>query len=139
LSTAVETVLVCAAVVFAHGLIARFLGPERFHRFVTAAQVFSTVLLIVGFQILPRLAKRIDASAFETLGTRSGCCLRRGSPRSTAWLAGKDAPSGFFVPALVGVGVTLVLTWSGVLRLPQIVVRSAEERAPASDPPAETR
>jgi hypothetical protein len=31
-----------------------------------------------------------------------------------------------------------VLTWSGVLRLPQIVVRSAEERAPASDPPAET-
>lgn len=135
-SVLLETSLVCAAVLFAHGLIVRYLGAERFQRFVTAAQIFSTILLIVGFQILPRIANRIDLSIFEGVWNPVWWLPPTWFAAFDGWLAGTTDPGALLLPALVGIGLTLVLAWFAVLRLPRVVARNVQEEARPAPPVA---
>ncbi|MBK7878644.1 MAG: hypothetical protein IPJ77_23550 [Planctomycetes bacterium] len=142
-SAAFETVFLCAVAVCSYGVIARFLGAERFQRFVTAAQIASTLVLVLGFQVLPRLARRVDWSG--DLDSLSALWLL-----PPAWfaaldvaLAGKSATSTATIAAAFGVAVTIGLAWLGVLRLPAGFT-GAESRmgapaAPSSAPPATSK
>ncbi len=138
-SVALETVFVCAAVVFAHGVIVRVLGTERFQRFVTAAQVASTLLFIAGFQVLPRVANKLDVAFFEKDWNPVWWLPSTWFAAIDGLLAGTAGPSGLLVPALIGVGATLGLAWFGVLRLPGAVVRSAREESRPAKPVDEAR
>ncbi len=138
-SVTLETSFVCAAVLFAHGVIVRYLGAERFQRFVTAAQIFSTILLIVGFQVLPRIANRIDMSFFEGTWNPVWWLPPTWFAAFDGWLASTTEPSALMLPALVGVGITLVLAWFAVLRLPRVVARSVQEEARPATPAVSER
>ncbi|MBK7645022.1 MAG: hypothetical protein IPJ19_18580 [Planctomycetes bacterium] len=139
-SVALSTIFASAAVVCLYGVVARVLGRERLQRAVTGAQIASTIFLAAGFQVVPRL-----------LDTRNGIDLGALLHDSwtvwlipPAWFAGIDGWLGSAVSeprfeqlALVGLGVTLVCAWLGVLRLPTAneSVASLQEEAREERPP----
>lgn len=137
LSVAIETVFLCATVVCTYGVIARFLGPERFQRLVTAAQILSTLMLVVGFQVLPRLASKMDAHGFIETAPWVWALPMTWFAAIDVALASTSASTVYAVGAAAGVVATLLLGWIGVLRLP--ANSSAEPRAsaaPAAPEPA---
>jgi hypothetical protein len=140
-SVLLSTVFAAASVVCLHGLIARLLGRERLQRVVTWAQVASTIFLAAGFQIVPRL---VDThNGFDLAGLLHSSWLVWLVP--PCWFAGLDAWLGSSVAdphfawlALVGLAVTGLCTWLGLLRLPATGGNAASlqeetrpERAPA--------
>ncbi|MBI5365307.1 MAG: hypothetical protein HZA53_19170 [Planctomycetes bacterium] len=137
LSVAIETVFLCATVVCSYGLIARFLGPERFQRLVTAAQILSTLMLVVGFQVLPRIASKMDAHGFlETTPLVWALPMTWFAAIDVA-LASTSASTVYAVGAAAGVTATLLLAWIGVLRLPaNAAVESRASAAPVTPAPA---
>jgi hypothetical protein len=120
-SIVTSTVFASASVICLYGLVARVLGRARLQRVVTAAQIGSTLFLAVGFQLIPRLldsrngldvAKLLHSSWFTWL-------------LPPAWFAGFDAWIGaastdvrMMELGLVGLSITVLCAWVGVLRLP---------------------
>lgn len=117
-SAALEAVFLCSVAVCSYGVIARFLGPERFQRFVTAAQIASTLLLVLGFQVLPRLARRIELSGDFDAHPALWFLPPTWFAALDVALATTSVTALSMVVAAFGVVVTLVLTWLGVVRLP---------------------
>lgn len=133
-STTIETVFLCAAVVCSYGTIARVFGPERFQKLVTAAQVLSTLMLVVGFQVLPRMANRME-------GLVTGEITPILWLLPPTWFAAIDSVLGsrgitqpFVIAAAAGVSLTALLAWFGVLRLPSGFT-GAETRLGATQAP----
>lgn len=132
LSVLIETLFLCGVVVCAYGVIARFLGAERFQRLVTAAQIVSTVLLVIGFQVLPRIAATVTLERFGDLSSPMWLLPSMWFAALDAALASKTSMPIFTYMALAGVAITVLVLWIGVLRLPSGAPESRS--APAPEP-----
>ncbi len=118
LSVLLETLFLCGAVICVHGVIARFLGHDRFQRFVTAAQILSTVLMVVGFQVLPRMTRFVDVVDFESGMSAIWFLPPTWFAALDASLAARESAPIFTLVAGFGVAATAILLWIGVMRLP---------------------
>lgn len=120
-SVLLSNLFASSAVVCLYGLIARLLGRERLQRVVTWAQIGSTVFLAAGFQLVPRLLS--GRGGVDLAGLLHGSWLVWLVP--PCWFAGLDAWLGsvaqeprFAQLALLGLCVTALVAWLGLLRLP---------------------
>lgn len=120
-SVLVSTIFASAVVLSVYGLVARVLGRERFQRVITVVQIGSTIFLVMGFQIVPRLFANQHGQDFATFVRESKLAWLM----PPLWFASLDAWLGARAPtavytglALAGLGVTAVCAWIGVLRLP---------------------
>lgn len=120
----VETVFLCGFVVCVHGVIVRRFGAERFQRVVTAVQIASIVVLMVGFQILPRVMTRIDVAEYERFTHPVWLAPPAWFAGWDAWMASKSESSLYVWPTLLALVATAVVVWLGVVRLPNGVART---------------
>lgn len=133
LSVVLETLFLCGAVVCVHGTIARFLGPQRFQRFVTVAQVASTILMVAGFQVLPHMTRFAAGVDFEKGASPLWLLPSAWFAALDAWLAARESGTALAVAAGFGVVATAALVWIGVMRLPGAAVEErVSEPAPTT-------
>jgi ABC-2 type transport system permease protein len=106
-----------AAVVFVYGLIIRLVDRERFDNFAAYAQVGMAIVFILGYQVVPRLLRRMEGLDLRWL---SGKLM----PFPPAWFAGWDTVTGsgtwdgrMLVLALIGIAATSLLAYAAVVKL----------------------
>lgn len=106
-----------AAVVFVYGMIIRLVDRERFDNFAAYAQVGMAVVFILGYQVLPRLMRRMEGLDLRGL---SGKLM----PFPPAWFAGWDVVTGsgaldqrMMILAGIGVSATALLAYAAVVKL----------------------
>ena len=116
-SVSLMTVFACALVVCVYGLVIRLFGRERFESFAVWAQVGMIVMIIGGFQVVPRLVDEQGAASLERVA-------RWLVPTPPGWFASFDAllagsARGWSVFAFASVAVlaTALLAWIAVARL----------------------
>jgi len=110
------TVLACASVVCVYGLVLRLFGRERFENLAVWAQVGMILMVVGGFQILPRMLDgrgpgELEAIAKWLLPTPPGWFAA-----FDAWLGGGAGGTQVIVFALVAVGATALVGWVAVIR-----------------------
>ncbi len=120
-SVILATVFASASVVCLYGLIARLLGRARLQKVVTAAQIASTLVLVLGFQLVPRLFD--PRNGFDAVSFLHGSVSTWFLPPAwfaaiDAWIGSKTFDPHFAGLALIGIGVTAVCAWLGIVRLP---------------------
>lgn len=69
---AISTIGIClfcsAAVIVSYGLITTVFGRERFETLATWSQIVMSALVIMGYQIMPHIIRRMDAGALDDGG-----------------------------------------------------------------------
>jgi len=118
LATTLLTALFAAAsVVFVYALLTRLVGRERFDAFVSWTQVGATVVMLLGYQIVPRLIDRIHG--FRLDHERPWLVLL-----PPAWFAsleailvGEPATARLGLMAALAVVATAALAWGAVAKL----------------------
>jgi len=111
------TVLACASVVCVYGLVLRLFGRERFENLAVWAQVGMIVMVVGGFQILPRMMEREDAPSLDRITSWLLPTPPGWFGALDAWLAGAAGGAQVIAFALTAVGVTALVGWIGVVRL----------------------
>jgi hypothetical protein len=116
-SVALLTTFACALVVCVYGLVIRFFGRERFESFAVWAQVGMIVMVVGGFQIVPRVIDQQGAASLEKFASWMLPTPPGWFAAIDAWLAGRA--EGASVPIFAGVAVlaTALLSWIAIARL----------------------
>jgi ABC-2 type transport system permease protein len=138
-STILMSAFCAAGIVFIDALVVRFVDRERFDSAIVWVQVALTVLMMVGYQFIPRLMRRMQGLHLESNVSRLFFL-------PPAWFAGLDAAlagSGprrdSLVLAGIGVLVTLLLAYLAIRRLSAgFVVGMSRMAEAAPTPPAKS-
>ena len=117
LSTVLLTATCAALVVFVHGLLGRFVSREKIDNWAAWAQVSMSVVFVLGYQIVPRLAERLEGRSFATLAPWLGPLPPTWSASLDAVLAGGETRPTFLVLATLGVLVPAALAHAALGRL----------------------
>jgi hypothetical protein len=136
-----------ASVVFAYALLTRLVGHERFEGLASWLQLAVTVILILGYQVIPRLVDRTHGfhvpletpwlALFPPAWFASFASLAAGSfaDRDLARLL-PMAAAGFVVTAALAMLAIARLANDYVRRLSTLAERSARVSGPAAPAPA---
>lgn len=113
LATAGQTAFLCAAVVFVYGAVARLVGRERFESVGTWAQVGTSVLFVLGYQLVPHFIAKLEGAPIP---------LPLLSLTPPGWFASLGAilggtGAGPLLPAATGILVTSALSWAAIRHL----------------------
>lgn len=114
LATAGQTAFLCAAVVFVYGVVARLVGRERFESASTWAQVGTSVLFVLGYQLVPQVLTRLEGALLPPLLlflTPPGWFAALGA------ILGGAATRELLPAAAAGILVTSALAWAAIRRL----------------------
>jgi hypothetical protein len=110
-------VFCAAAVVCTYGLVIRLFDREKFDNFAAWSQVAMSIMFICGYQIVPRLLRRLEGLSFEPY-------TRYLFPLPPAWFAGMNSWAAGTPPVvgalpLAGFGlvVTVALAYVAIGRL----------------------
>jgi hypothetical protein len=112
------TLFAAATVVCGYGAVARLLGRERFQRVVTVAQITSTLFIVAGFQILPRMLGQLQLGSLAHAPGWIWLAPPTWFAALDSVLGTREAFGSLLWPAAFGLVLTVVLAWLGVLRLP---------------------
>jgi len=133
-STALNTLFACGVALCSYGLMVRVLGRQRFKHVMTALQILLVLALVGGSQLLPRLLGSMDG-ALPTAPSGWKLAL------PPTWFAGFDralsgaaADARTWSLAAAAIGITLLLVYLGVARIPddQAEAEIAEVMTPRS-------
>ncbi len=115
--TLLTALFAAASVVFVYALLTRLVGRERFDVFASWAQVAATVVMLLGYQVVPRLIDRVHGFRFD----HELPWLPLLPP---AWFAaletlalGEPATPRLAIMAALAILLTVGLAWGAVARL----------------------